>query len=615
MYKFILISLLTSLSILAQERKPHIGYVFPAGGQVGKTFEVIVGGMNIFNAKNISFTKPGIKLKEVRKLDMFGRLRNDVRRELMPIFRAIKEGRDPIKASHAFQTKRFDQKNKNESDFSKDKGKFYLNHSKMFPEEAVEIIKKLSPMQMYSLSGTILERRNALQASPAIAQSAILLIEIDPETEPGGCEMRIENNLGFSNSLQFRVDNLPEKIDYQTTELKCPSVMNGQIMPGEVDKFSFKAKKGERITFELAARELIPFLSDAVPGWFQPMLFIKDSAGKELKFADDFYFSPDPKLQFKAPKTGEYTVEIRDSIYRGRKDFVYRLTTSRRPLPKRKVEPIKLDYPLKEMKLTGQNCDWSNAVMLKKEVIVKNNLLKAGDRHCYKFTAKKGEEFACEIFARRINSLVDSSLQIFDSQQKLLASNDDHDWGNIGTETQLTDSYLIFTAPADGTYYLKAFDNQLFGGEGYSYQLRLDQPRPHFKVFMQPSVVNMRRGQNSSAKLHIFRYDGFNDDISLSLGGLPKGINIMYPQITKESKEIPLQLKMSGFVNAGEYPFSLTVKEKNGTSSQKVIPCDQIMQAFLYLHLVPAEEGIIKVIGGKRKPSKKGKGKKSKKKK
>ena len=43
-----------------------------------------------------------------------------------------------------------------------------------------------------------------------------------------------------------------------------------------------------------AARELVPYLADAVPGWFQATLVLYDKKGKEVAYADDYRFNPDP---------------------------------------------------------------------------------------------------------------------------------------------------------------------------------------------------------------------------------------------------------------------------------------------------------------------------------
>ena len=108
-------------------------------------------------------------------------------------------------------------------------------------------------------------------------------------------------------------------------------VINGQIMPGDVDRFRFRAKTGQKLVIETQARSLIPYLADAVPGWFQATVTLYNAAGKEMAVADDYRFNPDPVLFNEIPRDGIYELEIHDSIYRGRQDFVYRIAVGELP--------------------------------------------------------------------------------------------------------------------------------------------------------------------------------------------------------------------------------------------------------------------------------------------
>ena len=78
-----------------------------------------------------------------------------------------------------------------------------------------------------------------------------------------------------------------------------------QFTPGDADRYRFHARKGQQLVIAAAARELIPYLADAVPGWFQATLTLYDARGKELAFDDDFRFHPDPVLLFKVPEDGQ----------------------------------------------------------------------------------------------------------------------------------------------------------------------------------------------------------------------------------------------------------------------------------------------------------------------
>ena len=86
-------------------------------------------------------------------------------------------------------------------------------------------------------------------------------------------------------------------------QITLPCTVNGQIASGEENRYRFHAHKGQRLVFSTQARELVPFLADAVPGWFQPVMAIYDAAGKEVAYNDDYRFNPDPVIFFEVPTT------------------------------------------------------------------------------------------------------------------------------------------------------------------------------------------------------------------------------------------------------------------------------------------------------------------------
>ena len=44
-----------------QQLNPHIGYVYPAGGRQGTTFEVVIGGQNVNTVTNVFVSGTGIQ--------------------------------------------------------------------------------------------------------------------------------------------------------------------------------------------------------------------------------------------------------------------------------------------------------------------------------------------------------------------------------------------------------------------------------------------------------------------------------------------------------------------------------------------------------------------------
>ncbi len=132
--------------------------------------------------------------------------------------------------------------------------------------------------------------------------------------------------------------------------MTVPCTMNGQIAAGEVNRYRFQASKGQRLLISAKARQLIPYVADGVPGWFQAVLRLHDSGGKEVAYNDDFRFDPDPVLHFEVPADGEYVLTINEALFRGRESFTYRITigelpfvTSIFPLGGRVGEPVKIE--------------------------------------------------------------------------------------------------------------------------------------------------------------------------------------------------------------------------------------------------------------------------------
>lgn len=112
------------------------------------------------------------------------------------------------------------------------------------------------------------------------------------------------------------------------------SALHGRIAkPGDEDWFKFKAKKGQRLTFRVRARELGSPL-DAVAN-----VFLRK--GRHIVGNDDLRGDPDSLVRFRAPQNGEYEVRIRDFLRRGGPRFVYRLeVTPERPTLLLDLRPI-----------------------------------------------------------------------------------------------------------------------------------------------------------------------------------------------------------------------------------------------------------------------------------
>jgi hypothetical protein len=129
-----------------------------------------------------------------------------------------------------------------------------------------------------------------------------------------------------ANPVRIDLDDLPERLERepndtpeQAARITPPAVLNGRIdRPGDVDCWSFSARKGQ--TLELAVRARV------LGSPLQAVLEVVDSAGKVLRKAQAAANQADPLLSFTAPADGTYTVRLRDRFRsRGGPAFAYRL--------------------------------------------------------------------------------------------------------------------------------------------------------------------------------------------------------------------------------------------------------------------------------------------------
>jgi hypothetical protein len=290
-------------AVRAQQGAPHLGYVYPAGGRQGTTFQVKIGGRFLDGVTEVAISGGGVEAKVIGQDKPLAQ----------PQIAALRE--------------KLQELQKKERDAATLK-------------EMMEIRAQISA----SL------KRNA---NPALAEIVILEVKMAPEAAPGDRELRLATMLGLSNPLVFRVGQVPEVCEdeskHSETILTLPATVNGRIVPNDpspvlfparqaqqfkyadVDRFRFQARQGQDLVIVASARELIPYLADAVPGWFQAVVTLYDVQGKELAYDDDYRFHPDPVLHYVIPQDGDYFVEIKDAIYRGREDFVYRITLGELP--------------------------------------------------------------------------------------------------------------------------------------------------------------------------------------------------------------------------------------------------------------------------------------------
>ena len=508
--------------------------------------------------------------------------------------------------------------------------------------------KKALQKEMTEIKEKLANPKNRNRDNPQLAEDVTIRIVLAPDAEPGERELRLKTALGLSNPLAFYVGRLPEYTEKEpkssTTEaemsITLPAIVNGQILPGDVDRFRFQARKGQQLVAAASARELLPYLADAVPGWFQATLALYDAKGNELTYDDDYRFHPDPVLYYEIPRDGEYVIEIRDAIYRGREDFVYRITVGELPfitsifplggqvdtqttvelkgwnLPAGKLTMDAKDkepgtYPLfvrKEELISNRmpfavdklpecleqepNYQQGNAQPVTLPIIVNGRIDRDGDVDVFRFESRAGDKIVAEVYARRLDSPLDSVLKLTDANDHQLAANDDHEDKGAGLTTHQADSRLSATLPANGTYYLHISDAQHKGGEVYSYRLRISPPQPDFELRVVPSSINARAGATAAVTVYALHKDGFSNDIALMLKDAPRGFKLSGGKLPANQDQVRLMLTVPPMPS--EEPISLRLEGRAIIQGREVVhpavPAEDMMQAFFYRHLVPAKD-------------------------
>ncbi len=665
---FVLLSLMSAVA-QAAVNQPHIGYLYPAGGQQGQEFLIVAGGQFLQRPQAVYVTGQGINVEIVQYYRPIGNIQKEQRDLLIERLKEVRDKRIaelPASVRAALPSKPAAAQNADKSSE---------------PANAQEPVKLPASPLLYDLDNKSLRQlghiwqmlfipRSKIQQNRQLGETVLLKVTIAPDAEPGMRELRINAAAGLTNPIVFQVGTLAEYTEMEPNDrqaypvrtsqieelpaaaaLELPIVLNGQIMPGDIDRFRFRATAAQQLVIETHARSLIQYLPDAVPGWLQAAVSLYDAGGNELAYADDYHFNPDPVLFYKIPKTGEYELAIRDSIYRGREDFVYRIAIGELPfitqmfplggcqgrettaaidgwnLP---VAQLPLDTTaggptVRQAVLKAGNnvsnvvpyavdtlphcteADANNSIKdaqpVRLPIIIDGQISAAGQVDVFQFQGHADDEISAEVYARRLNSPLDSLLRLTDASGKVLAWNDDYvvkDTGYLfkdaeGLVTHHADACLTAKLPADGTYYVQLTDTRRHGGKAFAYRLHLTPKTPDFALRITPSGLSPLPGEMIPVTVYVLRKNGFDGPIDVALKDAPQGFKLEGGRIPAGCEHIRMTLTAPN--TALDKPIALQVEGRAMIGDQPVIRravgAEDRMQAYLYRHLVPSQELLV----------------------
>lgn len=347
-------------------------------------------------------------------------------------------------------------------------------------------------------------------------------VSVPASTPPGTYDLRTVGRHGVSSPRAFVVGRFTEQLEAEVDDtsatpnvIKLNTTVSGRIeKPGDIDRFRFTAKAGERVVIECEAA--------SIDSQLRPVLELYDLRGVRLA-SNRGYHGTDALLDFQAPVAGEYELRLFDLTFSGGPSYFYRLEFDVNPRPEYafpsvvqrgtttaitingrnmrggaispkldfisanvaapsttdllvplmqrparfSVETFAYHHPAANVPLTIGLTDVPVVECLGSEALLKSPVALAipcevsglldsiVGRQSFSLSAKRGEVLWFEAFAERLGSPLDLELAVFDaSGERELArySGEQDDLGGYRFSTSHSDPIGRWVAPADGRY-------------------------------------------------------------------------------------------------------------------------------------------------------------------
>ena len=214
-----------------QSRDPDLSYAYPAGGKRGTALDITVGGQHLDGITTGMVTGTGVvvtvtgivKPMNGKRFDEFRAAIDTRRKEMMDTMKPGKEREE--KAADMVQ----------------------MLQEAGAPEDEIRLFRV-----------TQAQRNNPKrQPNSQLAETVTLHLDIAPDAAKGPRTLRLFGKNGITNPLSILVGDLPELCKPGATEtppasppvIQFPVILNGQILPGQTDRFVFHAVRGERLVF------------------------------------------------------------------------------------------------------------------------------------------------------------------------------------------------------------------------------------------------------------------------------------------------------------------------------------------------------------------------------
>jgi len=498
-----------------------------------------------------------------------------------------------------------------------------------------------------------------------------LKLKLSSDCPLGAHGLRLRTSTGLTEYQRFFVgayptideNEIPQRQRNDRRETAVPisgnTTVNGRLNdPADVDLYRIEVKRGQRVSAEIEAARL--GVDRGIPDLH---LAIFDADGKKLAAADDSaLFVQDPILSIRAERDGAYFVEVRHCMYNSAND-TYRLHvgTFARPTA---IYPAggPAGHGLNVQILGDPNGGWSQNVRLpstagdlsfvaidpKDNVTAPSpNLLrvspfpnvletepndkpdsvsaadvadlpvafngiinKPGDVDCFRFRARKGEQFKIHALANALGSPLDPVIWIRGTNGRtnaapIRASDSRPNQLGIppagGLNRESNDPIMDFTAPADGEYILGIEDERGEGGSDYVYRIEVrpeenavftyiaPEPENQFQPQLRQSIA-VAAGNRCTVQVATFNTNrAYSGDLELVGVNLPKGVTLHAPVLKPGMTRVPVVFEASGDAKPQAALVDLIVRPRSGkeplvSGYRQVILMNSYANNDYYLH-------------------------------
>ena len=429
-------------------------------------------------------------------------------------------------------------------------------------------------------------------------------IEVPKETPIGIGAIRATGPGGLSNPRLFAIDDLATRpAGTENTSaasalaLEPPCAVDSQTKTGQVHYYSFKARAGQGLSFEV--------MSQRIGSNLDPVLRILDSSQKELAFSNDSV-GADSRISWRAEKDGAYLLELRDVTWRGGEGFDYRLRAGDFPLvsapyPLRAeqgksakisiagihsagIKPRDVQLPegsngrafsltvrqpgsnssnfvtllasdLPELLEKEPNNQAGSATRLEYPGAINGRFSSKGDRDYYSIEGKKGERVLIRGETQRSGSPTDLFLRLEKPGGEKITDAEDQSY-DPGKDKQKGKNYYFdegsidHTFTADGPVILMVEDLTGRGGPEHVYRIEVRPTRGRFSLELAETSYQAPRGGSFKVKVHC-RRNGYDGLVELEAAGLPAGAKGAKARIDKGKTSAELRISLDKELEPG----------------------------------------------------------------